>query len=224
MVRRLERTASGWRVVHGTTVAEQAVDADAVVLALPAAPTSRLLGDVAPSAAHALADVPYASMAIVTLVLPDDGHLPLAGSGFLVPPVEGLRVKASTFSSLKWGWLEDAAPGRAVLRASIGRYGQEDELQHPDGELVRTVLTDLQTVLGPLPAPLDTSVTRWGGGLPQYTVGHVDRMDAARRQVAELPGLAVCGAAYEGVGIPACIASGTTAAEQVLTFLAAVVG
>lgn len=220
MARRLERSPSGWRVVHGPTVAEKVVDADAVVLALPAAPTSRLLAHLAPSAARTLADVPYASMAIVTLVLPDDEQLPLGGSGFLVPPVEGLRVKASTFSSVKWGWLDDAAQGRAVLRASVGRYGQEDELQHPDDDLVRAVLADLRTVLGPLPTPSDTSVMRWGGGLPQYTVGHVDRMDAARRQVATLPGLAVCGAAYDGVGIPACIASGAAAAEQVLTSLA----
>jgi oxygen-dependent protoporphyrinogen oxidase len=224
MVRRLERSPSGWRVVHGPAVAEQVVDADAVVLALPAAPASRLLAPLAPSAARALADVPYASMAIVTLVLPDDGHLSLAGSGFLVPPVEGLRVKASTFSSVKWGWLDDAASGRAVLRASIGRYGQEDELQHPDGDLVRAVLADLQTVLGPLPTPSGTSVMRWGGGLPQYTVGHVERVGAVRREVATLPGLAVCGAAYDGVGIPACIASGTAAAEQVLTSVAPAVG
>jgi oxygen-dependent protoporphyrinogen oxidase len=219
MVRRLERAGTGWRVVHGPTVAEQVVEADGVVLAVPAAPASRMIAEVAPAAARALADVPYASMAIVSVALPSDGLAAgsqLTGSGFLVPPVEGLRVKASTFSSVKWGWLDETATGRTVLRASVGRYGQEGDLQHTDDDLVRAVLTDLRTVLGPLPAPTGTSVTRWGGGLPQYTVGHVERMGGVRRQVAALPGLAVCGAAYDGVGIPACIASGTAAARQVL--------
>lgn len=218
VVQRLERTVDGWRVVHGPTVAEQAVEADGVVLAVPGAPTSRLLTDLAPSAARALADVPYASMGIVTVVLPGDVRA-MDGSGFLVPPVEGLRVKASTFSSLKWGWLADAADGRVVLRASVGRYGQEEELQHTDDELVRAVLADLQTVLGPLPTALDATVTRWGGGLPQYLVGHVDRMASVSRDVDRLHGLAVCGAAYDGVGVPACIASGAAAAERVLAGL-----
>jgi oxygen-dependent protoporphyrinogen oxidase len=103
-----------------------------------------------------------------------------------------------------------------VLRASLGRFGQEDELQHEDGELVAAVLDDLRTVLGPLPEPVAALVTRWGGGLPQYTVGHVERMATVRQDVAALEGLAVCGAAYDGVGVPACIASGRAAAGQVL--------
>jgi oxygen-dependent protoporphyrinogen oxidase len=220
-VRRLEGSGEGWSVVHGPTVAEQVVRADGVVLAVPAAPTSRLLAGHAPAAAQALGQVAYASMAIVTVVLPRAGMPALPGSGFLVPPVEGLRVKAATFSSVKWGWLDEAAGDRVVLRASLGRYGQADELQHTDGELVRAVLDDLQAVLGPLPRPLGSAVTRWGGGLPQYTVGHLDRVATVRRDVAALPGVAVCGAAYDGVGIPACIASGTAAAEAVLAGLPA---
>jgi protoporphyrinogen/coproporphyrinogen III oxidase len=219
-VRRLERSVRGWRVVHGPTVAEQVVPADGVVLAVPAASTSRLLADQAPTAAQALAQVPYASMAIVTVVLPRAGTTELPGSGFLVPPGDGTRVKAATFSSTKWEWLDRAAGDRLVLRASVGRYGQADELQHTDGELVRAVLEDLRAVLGPLPEPLDAAVTRWGGGLPQYTVGHLDRVVTIRRDVASLPAVAVCGAAYSGVGIPACIASGTAAADAVLAALA----
>jgi oxygen-dependent protoporphyrinogen oxidase len=220
IVRRLERSTAGWRVVHGPTVDEQVVEADGVVLAVPGAPTSRLLRDHAPEAARALAEVPYASMGIVTLVLPErDLTAPLTGSGFLVPPVEALRVKASTFSSLKWGWLDDAAGDHVVLRASLGRIGQEDELQHDDEELVRAVVADLARVLGDVPSPLASLVTRWGGGLPQYTVGHLDRVAAVRRDVARHPGLAVCGAAYDGVGIPACIASGQAAAADVLAGL-----
>jgi oxygen-dependent protoporphyrinogen oxidase len=221
VVRRLERRTGDWRVVHGPTVAEQVIEADGVVLAVPGTPTTRLLAHVAPEAAGALAEVPYASMAIVTVVLPRAGMPQLPGSGFLVPPVDGLRVKAATFSSAKWGWLDEAAGDQVVLRASVGRYGQVDELQHTDRDLVRDVLADLQTVLGLLPRPTAARVTRWGGGLPQYTVGHVDRIARVRRDVAEHPGLAVCGAAYDGVGIPACIASGTGAAAAVLDSLAA---
>jgi oxygen-dependent protoporphyrinogen oxidase len=219
IVRRLERSGGRWHVTFGPSVAEQVVEADGVVLAVPAAPASRLLAAAAPDAARALAEVPYASMAIVTVVLPRDGIPALPGSGFLVPPVDGLRVKAATFSSAKWGWLDEAAGDRVVLRASVGRYGEVDELQRTDRDLVRDVLADLATVLGPLPRPLAARVTRWGGGLPQYTVGHVDRIAGVRREVAELPGIALCGAAYEGVGIPACIASGTAGAHSVLDAL-----
>jgi oxygen-dependent protoporphyrinogen oxidase len=193
------------------------------VLATPAAATSRLLADVAPPAATALAAVEYASVGIVTLVLPRV-RLPtaLSGSGFLVPPVEGRYVKAATFSSAKWGWLDDAAPDRVVVRASVGRYGEQRDLQADDAEVVARAVTDLGAALGqPLPVPLASSLTQWGGGLPQYAVGHVDVVDLVRREVGRLPGLAVAGAAYDGVGVPACVASGTRAADEVLTHLSA---
>jgi protoporphyrinogen/coproporphyrinogen III oxidase len=221
-VRRLERRPAGWRVVVGPTTDEQAVDVDAVVVATPAAPTSRLLADVAPAAAAALREVEYASIGIVTLVLPRAG-LPasLAGTGFLVPPVEGRYVKAATFSSAKWAWLDDVAADRVVVRASVGRHREERDLQADDGEVVGRAVADLGDVLGaPLPPPVASGLTRWGGGLPQYAVGHVDRADLVRREVAREPGLAVAGAAYDGVGVPACVASGTRAATEVLTHLA----
>jgi oxygen-dependent protoporphyrinogen oxidase len=100
------------------------------------------------------------------------------------------------------------------VRASVGRYGDEVELQRDDGELVRVVLTELQRVVGPVGELVDSRVTRWGGGLPQYAVGHLDRV---RRIKAALPdGLAVAGAAYDGVGVPAVIRSGQEAAAGVL--------
>jgi oxygen-dependent protoporphyrinogen oxidase len=209
-------------VLVGPTTDEQALDVDAVVLATPAAATSRLLARTAPAAAGALAGVEYASVGIVTLVLPRAG-LPEAvtGSGFLVPPVEGRYVKAATFSSAKWAWLDDAAADRVVVRASVGRHREERDLQADDGEVVTRVVADLGAILGaPLPPPLASALTRWGGGLPQYGVGHLDVVDLVRRDVGRHPGLAVAGAAYDGVGVPACIASGARAATQVLTHLA----
>ncbi|NUR80045.1 MAG: protoporphyrinogen oxidase [Dermatophilaceae bacterium] len=215
VVRALEADGTGWLVSSGPTTAVRREHFDHVVLATPAAPTSRLLRHVAPAAAAALAAVEYASMAIITLAL--DGPVPpqLDGSGFLVPPTEPLTIKASTFSSSKWPWLARAHPDRTYLRASVGRHREEASLQRSDPELVEVALADLRTVLGDaLADPVAAHVQRWGGGLPQYAVGHRTRL-APTRDLP--PGLALCGAAYDGVGIPACIASGRAAARDVLT-------
>jgi oxygen-dependent protoporphyrinogen oxidase len=206
-VRALQRTPDGWRLTTGSAAEPSYLDVDAVVVAVPAAPAARLLQDVAPAAASGLAEIDYASVAIVTLVL--DGPTPGSGSGYLVPAVEGRTTKAVTFTSRKW-----ARPGPAVVRASVGRYGEEVELQREDDELVRIVRAELAAVVGRLPALIDSRVTRWGGGLPQYAVGHLDRV---RRIVQSLPsGVAVAGAAYGGVGVPAVIRSGQAAALAVL--------
>jgi protoporphyrinogen/coproporphyrinogen III oxidase len=138
------------------------------------------------------------------------------GSGFLVPPVDGRSVKAVTFSSTKWGWYAGAAPGLVVVRASVGRLGEEAVLQRDDVDLVDLVLADLTDALGVTDPPLDARVTRWGGGLPQYAVGHRARVERIRTAVAELPGLTVGGAQYDGVGVPACIGSGQRAAADLL--------
>ena len=93
-----------------------------------------------------------------------------------------------------------------LLRASVGRVGEPQALQLEDAELVALVRRDLRVLLGIDAAPVDARVTRWGGGLPQYAVGHVERVARIRAAVDAVPGLAVCGAAFDGVGIPACIA------------------
>lgn len=224
VVRELHRTSvdgrDGWVLTTGPVPAPIVHEADALVIAVPAAPASKLLAPHIPHAARELAAITYASMAIVSVALPRHGLPQLFGSGFLVPPVDGRMVKASTFSSNKWSWVADLAPDLFILRASLGRIGEEAVLQRSDGDLVRLVLAELADVLGgPLPTPVDSHVQRWGGALPQYAVGHVDRVARIRAAVAQVPGLEVAGAAYEGVGIPACIASGRQAAEAVLTHL-----
>jgi oxygen-dependent protoporphyrinogen oxidase len=103
-----------------------------------------------------------------------------------------------------------------VIRCSIGRYGEEQLLQRPDDELKAAAMTELARTTGVIELPVDSRVTRWGGALPQYSVGHLERIARIRAAVAGVPGLAVCGAAYDGVGIPACIASARTAAARVL--------
>jgi oxygen-dependent protoporphyrinogen oxidase len=159
-------------------------------------------------------------MAIVTLALPRHGLPPLPGSGFLVPPVEGRTIKAATFSANKWSWVQSQAPDLFLLRTSVGRQGEEAQLQRSDDELVAVALADLSEALGArLPVPVDSHVQRWGGALPQYTVGHVQRVARIREHVAGVRGLEVAGAAYDGVGVPACIGSGRAAAEATLTHL-----
>ncbi|QIP84051.1 protoporphyrinogen oxidase [Streptomyces sp. Tu 2975] len=209
----LTRAADGWRVRtdRGT------LDADAVVLATPAWSASALLAAESPAAAAELGRVEYASMALVTMAFrrADVAGMP-AGSGFLVPPVDGRTIKASTFSSHKWGWVARGAGDLFVLRTSVGRYGEEQALEREDAELVDVSLTDLRAAVGLTARPVATEVTRWTGGLPQYPVGHLARVARIREEVAALPGLRVCGAVYEGVGIPACIASGQRAADEIL--------
>jgi oxygen-dependent protoporphyrinogen oxidase len=215
---------AGWSVVVGPRPSPERIDADAVVLAVPATPTSKLLAPLLPEVARELADIPYASMAIISLaVARDPGADPVAtlpGSGFLVPAVDGRTIKASTFSSSKWGWVADAADDLLFLRASVGRYEETSDLHRPDDELVAIAVAEVSEALGgQLPRVVDAHVQRWGGALPQYTVGHVDRVDRILRGVQGEPGLEVAGAAYQGVGVPACIASGRAAAAGVLTHL-----
>ncbi|MEU6281847.1 protoporphyrinogen oxidase [Streptomyces sp. NPDC047028] len=204
--------ASGpaWRVVAGDRV----LDADAVVVAVPARAAADLLRAEAPAAAAELAAVEYASMALITLAYRRaDLTLP-EGSGFLVPPVDGRTIKASTFASQKWGWIAADDPGVVVLRTSVGRHGETKVLQRDDADLVEVSRHDLREATGLTAVPLRSRVTRWTDGLPQYPVGHHARVARVREHVAKLPGLAVCGAQYDGVGIPACIASGYAAVDQ----------
>ncbi len=211
-VRELARTPDGFRLTVGSTREAEVVETARVVVAAPAAPASRLLRDVAPVASAELAAVEYASMAIVTLAVP---ALEVGGSsGFLVPPVDGRRVKAATYSFSKWEWI-GAASGLRILRASLGRHREEAVLQVPDDELVAIVVSELAEATGQAVEPVDVHVQRWGGGLPQYAVGHLQRVRRIGDDVAKVPGLAVCGAAYDGVGIPAVIGSGRRAAAQV---------
>jgi oxygen-dependent protoporphyrinogen oxidase len=188
--------------------------ADAVVVAAPAPVAAALLGAESPGAAAELRAVEYASMALITLAYRHtDAALP-EGSGFLVPPVDGRTIKASTFSSRKWGWIADEDPDVLVLRTSVGRYGETEILGREDAELVDLSRSDLREATGLEATPLATRVTRWTDGLPQYPVGHHARVSRIREHIAELPGLAVCGAVYDGVGVPACIASAYAAVDQ----------
>jgi protoporphyrinogen/coproporphyrinogen III oxidase len=232
MARELSRSGRGWRLTVGSAAAEEHVEADAVILAVPARPAGRLLAGVpgASAAVTAFGEIGYASMAIATLAYPRSafpgaGLAALGWSGYLVPAVDGRAVKAVTFSTVKWPQLAGATPARAepleIVRCSVGRIGEEALLQRDDDDLAALAAAELAEATGVRGTPVARRVTRWGGALPQYAVGHLDRVARIRAAVASQPGLAVCGAAYDGVGIPACVATASAAASQVMAFLAA---
>ncbi|WIM95284.1 protoporphyrinogen oxidase [Actinoplanes oblitus] len=217
-VREIVRAGDRWHLVLGPAPEPQTDDVDAVVLAVPAKPAARLLAGAAPDAARAVGELDYASVALVGMALPPGTPLPEL-SGFLVPPGEGTLVKAATFFTRKWPHL--ATPdGPVIVRASLGRAGEEDRLQLSDQVLVEIAHRELGELAGgPLPPPAAAWIQRWGGGLPQYAPGHPDRVAAARAALP--PGIALAGAALDGVGIPVCVASGERAADDVSDYLEA---
>ncbi|MEI2808924.1 MAG: protoporphyrinogen oxidase [Nocardioides sp.] len=221
LVRAIRRVPGGFEVLTSAVGSgvEHRLHARHVVVATPAHAASRLLGEIAPVAAAALAEIEAASVGVVTLALTPESAGDLPGSGFLVPPVEdGVRIKAATFSANKWAWV--AAAGRSagvvLVRASWGRAGEVRSLQRSDEELIAASVGELAGVLRRDLSLVAGHVQRWGGGLPQYAVGHLDRVERIRADVARIPGLAVCGAAYDGVGIPAVIASADRAVRELL--------
>lgn len=223
-VRALRRLADGsWQVTAGPVPRPETIDADAVVLAVPATPAARLLRDHAPVAAGLLDTVEYASVALVTLGYRtvDVPAGALRGSGHLVPPREGRVIKAATYSSRKWAWVGRQVGDLTVVRMSVGRYGEEADLQRDDADLVRLASEDAADVLGLHARPAAGAVFRWGGSLPQYRPGHVARVRRMRATLADVPGVVLAGAAVDGVGIPACIASARAAADEVLQVLQA---
>ncbi len=229
----LQRAPHGWRVVLGSAGdgSREQLAADAVLLAVPAPATARLLAGIdhpgAAAAAAELGRVQLASVAVVALEVPASMVAKLPGSGLLVPPVEGaavgLSAKAFTFSSAKWAWVgEQAGSGPdplRVVRASFGRAGETATLQRDDEELAALAARDLSAVAGREVVPVAHRVVRWGGGLPQPAVGHLELVARARAGVARLPGLALAGAVMDGVGIPACIAAADRAAQELLALL-----
>jgi oxygen-dependent protoporphyrinogen oxidase len=205
----------GWRI--GTDGAE--VDVDGVVMALPGRPAGRLLRPHDASLADTLDSVRYSSVAIITMRFDSDviGQL-LDGTGFLVARSEGHRadplVTACTWLSSKWPELR--RDGEVLLRASVGRDGDERWQSLDDDELVTRCVAELGEMMGVRRPPDEALVSRWPEAFAQYDVGHLDRVDTIETAAGRLPSLALAGAALHGVGIPACIGSGRQAARSVL--------
>ncbi|NDC54701.1 MAG: protoporphyrinogen oxidase, partial [Planctomycetia bacterium] len=165
--------------------------------------------------AAALGTIEYAGSAIVSLgyARADVAH-PLDAAGVVVPRGAGPRIIAVSFSSAKYPGRAPA--GHVLLRSFVGGALDPDAAALDDGPLVELVRRELAAVVGASGAPRLVQVDRWAGAMPQYHVGHLDRVAAIGERLARLPGLAVAGAAYTGVGIPQVIASGRAAAGAVM--------
>ncbi|MCG7525254.1 protoporphyrinogen oxidase [Streptomyces sp. OfavH-34-F] len=220
-VRDLVRKGERWQVTVGSAAAPEVLDADAVIIATPAGPTGSLLSGLpgTSAAVSALAEVPYSSVAMVTLAYPRTafpGGLSGRGyAGYRVPAEEGKAVKEVTFTTVKWPHL---ASDVEIVRCSLGRFGEEHLLQLDDAELVALATAELAEATGVSGVPVASRVSRWESALPQYNVGHVDRVRKVREAVAAQPGLAVCGAVYDGVGVGVCMMTSRRAVDQILPF------
>jgi len=210
LVKELSRTAAGWdlRGPQGTG------SFDAVVLALPAPEAAALLTTVDADLASSLAAIPYAAAATVSLAWARDrvAHA-LDGFGFVVPAIEGMAITGCTFVHRKYAGR--APDGQALLRAFWG----PSSAGLSDDDLLKRTIAELRGPLGLHGDPRLTHVSRWPRSMAQYAVGHLDRVAQIERRVADIPGLAVAGNAYRGIGIPDCIHSGETAAESLVAEL-----
>lgn len=228
VVERIERDDDGWQVFtlgpapganHDALGADhEAIRADAVCIAAPAYATSRMVEGVAPELARSLNLIEYASSAIVNLVYRRDAIAhPLDGFGFVVPASEKRTLLACTFSSVKY-------PGRApagtvLLRAFVGGALFPETYDMPDDRILAGIERDLAELVGVRARPLDAIVTRWPRSMPQYNVGHLERVARIEDEAGRFATLALAGAAYRGVGIPDCVRSGEAAAERLVTAL-----
>jgi protoporphyrinogen/coproporphyrinogen III oxidase len=208
-VTHVSRREPGFEVV---LAGEEAIVADGVVLATPAFVTAELLVGLDRELAATHAEIPYASSVVVSLGYSRPDVVPLDGYGYVVPRADGGDVLACTWSSQKW---EHRAPEESVLvRVYLGRFGGRDVTTADDRELIALARDEI-AFLGVSATPALTRVHRWPLGMPQYVLGHPDRLERIEAALAAHPGLALAGAAYRGVGIPDCIASGEAAAESV---------
>ena len=195
-----------------------AITADAVVLAAPAGAAVQLLAHASPAAAAPLAAVRSASVAVVALAYLKKSVVAPPGSGFLVARDESLPITACTWTTAKWEHLADN--DLAVMKCSIGRIGDDEVLARSDEELIELARSSLDRTLHLRSVPVRTLVVRHDAALPQYAVGHLERVAEIEAALArDLPGVALAGNAYRGAGVPSCIAGGQAAADGILAGL-----
>jgi oxygen-dependent protoporphyrinogen oxidase len=194
------------------------LEARAVIFATPAFVTADLISEIDSTAAAALRAIPYVSTATVSVAYPlRDIPRPLDGYGYIIPRAEKLPVLACTWTSTKFP--KRAPAGFGLIRAFIGRAGQEEALEGTDDDLLQLARAELRRTLGITVTPVLHRIFRWPKAMPQYTLGHLARLAAIEQRLAGLPGLFVAGSAYRGIGLPDCIQSGEQAAEAALNFL-----
>jgi len=191
------------------------VEADAVILALPAFDCARLLKPLHAGLAKPLEEIPYAPAVTVALGFRVAPALP-PGFGFLVPRREGGKLLACTFVHSKFSF---RAPAQgALLRCFLGGSRNSEIVRWSDEDIMAAVTSELRAVLGLSQRPAFYRIFRWPHALPQYSVGHEDRVRVIQEEVEKLPGLFLAGNAYSGLGIPDCVRSGRAAAEEALRY------
>ncbi|CAN5465346.1 protoporphyrinogen oxidase [soil metagenome] len=216
VVARIQSSTNGFelRLESGATL-----EAQGVILAVPAFTAAAILRELSPGAAAQLRTIQYASVASVTLVYPQGSWTPPEGtSGLLVSRAAQATLAACSWTSYKW---PETAPadGSLVMRCFSGRSGRDPVSTITDLELARRLAADLGAAIGLDASPLRSKVTRWERGLPQYAVGHLERVAAAERALEATPGVRLAGAGYRGSGLPDCIRQGQEAAARVVELL-----
>lgn len=200
-----------------TLVGGETIEADHVIIAAPAYTAAALLDHPAPGLARELRAIEYASVATVALAFaPGSVSLPEGASGLLVPPTMPRTITASTWSSSKW---EHLRGGPVLIKCAIGSASNHDALDLPDDEVLARARADLREAAGVDAEPVLARVVRFPQALPQYRVGHLDRVARIDAALAELPGIQLAGAAYRGVGVAACITDGAAAAGRVAALI-----
>ncbi|HMS82825.1 MAG TPA: protoporphyrinogen oxidase [Nitrospira sp.] len=199
-----------------------ALSAESVVLATPAYVSAELLRPLTPIAGGLLDLIPYASTATIAMAFPRIQTSAIEGFGFIIPRAEQRHLIAATWTSLKW---PHRAPSDQLLaRCYLGGVGREDILQREDQALVAIVRAELASICGIRAEPSYIEVNRWWKAMPQYTIGHLGRLEQLDAAVSRYPGLILTGAAYRGVGIPDCIRDGALAAKRVVQDLSGETG
>jgi oxygen-dependent protoporphyrinogen oxidase len=189
--------------------------AEAVVLATPAFQTARLLRSLQPEIASLLDSIPYASTATISMTYPTDAiGSRIRGFGFVVPRKEQRSLLAGTWTSLKWP--DRSRAGTTLIRCYVGGRGRETILEQDDQQLVEGVRRELEAIVGLTAVPKYTEIHRWMRGMPQYVLGHQDRLVKVQQLLAERPGLYVTGAGLYGIGIPDCIREGTKVGHKLI--------
>jgi len=209
----IERKGAGYAVVLESG---EILEAKQVILATPSYESARLVRGLDADLAAQLDRIAWTSVATVSLAFKrGDFRAPLGGFGFIVPRTEGRRINAATYSSLKWSYR--APEDHLLLRCFVGG-GHHEELvdELDDSHMTRTVLEELDAILGLAADPQLTRIFRWPRGMPKYTIGHLDRMAALERSAGAHPSLGLVGSSYRGIGIGDCIHEAQLAAERIL--------